>query len=152
MVTKDLYAQRFRITRAQAVRVKKLGGGYGTGFIKHPDYWVKVECVAFNCKNYIHGWITTLSMNPAQTPDELMMMRARYNYIVNSSGRAYDVKWDGFTVTFKFNAEQDCFVEHKRAIERDPVFIRNRNQLDYDQFFEEFNETHYQVGRIKQAG
>ncbi len=148
----SIYAQRFQITRGKAVRTKNLAGGYRTSYIKHPDYWKKVGCLEFRCEQYQKGWTTTLSMNPGQSADDLMMMRARYNYIKNNSGRSFDESLDGYNIVLRFPAEQECFREHLLPIERDPVFIRNRNQLDYDQFFDEFNETIYQLEQVKQAG
>lgn len=148
----DVWGQRFRITRAKPVQARGLKGGGGIAFTKHPDYWKKVSCKEYNCKNYQRGWVTTLSMSPMQNPDDLLMNQARYNYIRNNSERAFDEKWDGSEVKFHFPAEQECFQQHLLPIERDPVFIRNKSQLDFDQFFDEYNETNYRLGQVRKAG
>lgn len=77
---------------------------------------VEATCEEVECQAYANGWRMTIDLS---TP--LGEQQARY--IKYSSGRSYTVheQRDGL-VTLNFRSGQKCFQEHRRDLERDPVF------------------------------
>lgn len=144
----DLDGQTFRVNRGRLVR----GAGNRNVFVPHPAYWRTATCMEVDCAHYERGWWTRIPLGAEQDPEDLAMNRTRYNYIRNASRRAYTETWDGSEAVFHFSAEQPCFRPHKLPLERDPVFIHMKRPgqyqpMDYDQYFDTFNETSYQLNR-----
>lgn len=77
---------------------------------------VPATCEEVECDQYANGWKMKIDIS---TP--LGQQQARY--IKYDSGRSYTVydQRDGL-VTLMFQSGQECFQEHRRAIERDPIF------------------------------
>ena len=147
----SLDGQTFRVTRGQLMReISKVGNR--EVFVPHPSYWRAATCIEMDCKHYKQGWWTRIPLGADLHSKVLALNRARYNYIRNESRRAYTETWDGSEAVFHFSAEQPCFRPHKLPLERDPVFIRMKGpgqtgKMEYDQFFDTFNETSYQLNR-----
>lgn len=77
---------------------------------------VPASCEDVECDQYARGWMMKLDVTT-----ELGQRQAYY--IKNHSGRAYKVTSlvDGLA-TYEFRSGQRCFQEHRKAIERDPLF------------------------------
>jgi hypothetical protein len=126
--------------------------------VPDPAFWRKATCKEVNCSHWEKGWQTVLDLSPQQPGGDLGLMRARYNYIRDSSGRSFKEEWVGSTVTFLFPAGQTCFRSHQMPVERDPVFLhrpgpaQEARQLDYDEFFDKFNATSYLLGQRQKGG
>lgn len=77
---------------------------------------VPATCEEVECEQYARGWMMKIDLGT-----ELGQRQA--HYIKHSSGRAYEVtnQQDGL-VTLTFRSGQPCFREHRKAIERDPVY------------------------------
>lgn len=145
--------QQFHITRSRPVQ-----GSRGVAHIPDPAFWRKAACKEVNCTHWERGWQTTLDLTPNQPAGELGLNRARYNYIRDKSGRSFREEWVGSTVTFLFPAGQTCFREHRVPLARDPRFLhlpgpgRETRQVDYDEFFDRFNETSHILEQRAQGG
>jgi hypothetical protein len=77
---------------------------------------VPATCEEVECEQHIRGWMMKLDV----TTD---MGQKQAYYIKHHSGRAYEVTElrDGLA-TYMFRPGQECFQEHRRDIERDPIF------------------------------
>ncbi|NIV28257.1 MAG: hypothetical protein GWN58_01725, partial [Anaerolineae bacterium] len=73
------------------------------------------------------------------------------------------VEWDGSKEIFHFAPGQNHYPKiardhrHLMPVERDPVFLHTNpwggfRQLDYDEYFDKFNETTYQLGKRFKEG
>jgi len=79
-------------------------------------HWRKATCKEIGCANFINGWRTTIDLN---TP----LGQTQAKYIRDHSGRKYTVVGQmNNVVTLEFPAGQKCFGEHKRPLEREPIF------------------------------
>lgn len=76
---------------------------------------VPATCEEVECDHYLRGWKMKIDLGT-----ELGQRQA--HYIKYSSGRVYTYEQRDGLVTFTFRSDQKCFQEHRRAIERDPVF------------------------------
>lgn len=77
---------------------------------------VPATCEEVECVHYLRGWMMKIDLGT-----ELGKRQA--HYIKYSSGRAFT--WENLgdgLVTLTFRSGQKCFQEHRKAIERDPVF------------------------------
>lgn len=77
---------------------------------------VPATCEEVECEQYARGWMMKIDLGT-----ELGQRQARY--IKHSSGRAFT--WENSPeglVTLTFRSGQPCFQEHRKAIERDPLF------------------------------
>lgn len=77
---------------------------------------VPATCEEVECDHHIRGWAMKIDLGT-----DLGQEQARY--IKHQSGRSYEVteQRDGL-VTLVFRPGQECFQEHRRSIERDPIF------------------------------
>lgn len=99
--------------------IRKLGAeSFQTFQIVAPKdtHTVPATCEEVECEQYARGWMMKIDLGT-----DLGQRQA--HYIKHSSGRAYEVtsQQDGL-VTLTFRSGQPCFQEHRKAIERDPVF------------------------------
>ena len=145
--------QRFQVTRSRAVQ-----GHRGVAHVPDPAFWRKATCQEVNCAHWEKGWQTVLDLSPQQDVGRLGFTRAQYNYIREKSGRSFTEHWVGAEVTFYFPAGQTCFRDHHLPLARDPVFLhsvgpgREVRQLDYDEFFDTFNETSHLLEQRQKGG
>ena len=145
--------QRFRISRSMPE------ASFRPGLVSHsphPEFWRDGTCEEADCPSYLRGWVTTLNMDPSQGDDEVAMNQLRYRYIKEQSGREFTENVDEFTISLTFPPGQPCFSTHRVPIERDPMFIissgRSRRAVDYDEFFDRFNETTYLLEKRRESG
>jgi len=130
----------FRVNRGRRERTSR--GGFI--FVKDARWFESADCRAVDCEAYAQGWTTMVD-----TSSELGQRQA--HYIRKDSGRHFTEQRQGpeEIVVFQFYPEQKCFGDHTRPIERDPRFIlRGRDhskEVDYDEFFDTFNETTEQI-------
>lgn len=77
---------------------------------------VPATCEEVECEQYAKGWAMKIDTT---TP----LGQAQAHYIEKGAGRSYVVheRRDGL-VTLHFRPGQPCFQEHRRQLERDPVF------------------------------
>jgi hypothetical protein len=77
---------------------------------------VPATCEEVECDQYARGWLVKIDLGT-----DLGQKQAYY--IKHQSGRVYEVteQRDGL-VTLTFRGGQPCFREHRRNIERDPLF------------------------------
>jgi hypothetical protein len=77
---------------------------------------VPATCEEVECEQYVRGWQMKIDLGT-----DLGQKQAYY--IKHHSGRAYKVidQYDGL-VTLEFRSGQPCFREHRKSIERDPIF------------------------------
>ncbi len=153
MPTKTL-GGRFRISRGLPYMAPRsqYRGDTQQRFKRHPAHWTKIGCKEYGCDHYAKGWITKINLSPFQGQEDIRLNQMRYNWIRDHSERKFCESLEGAVAVFHFEAEQTCFREHIGMIERDPMFFHNRKRIDYDQFFDEFQETDYQVARRVQSG
>ena len=81
----------------------------------HPEN----PCHEMHCGAWAHGWQTLCDVST-----EIGQRRARY--IIDHSGRHWTAKQDGGMVTFTFPPGQQCFAEHRVALDREPLFTLKR--------------------------
>ena len=132
--------QIFRINRGLVAAVRGKAGG--TTFVPRPGFWETKECEAAECSHYHFGWVTTV--DPA-TP----LGQSQARYIRKQSGRSFREErngTEGALIKFIFGPGQKCFETHTRPVQRDPLFVtlapgRETKRMDYDEFFDTFNET-----------
>lgn len=85
-------------------------------FAPKETHSVPATCEEVECVHYLHGWKMKLDL-----ATELGQRQA--HYIKYRSGRAYtDQNLGDGLVELTFRANQKCFQEHRRQIERDPIF------------------------------
>lgn len=150
--------QRFQVNRSRLV---KRSDGRGYAFAPHRAYWREASCEEAGCPHFLNGWQMELNLDPLQSADELKAMQDRLAYIANHSERSYTEAWDGSTVRLYFTPGQRCFKSsqspHTIPVERDPQFLiarsgRGQRQVDYDEFFDEFNEINHLLDMRQRTG
>jgi hypothetical protein len=77
------------------------------------------SCHEVDCEAYARGWMTKVDVGT-----EIGVKRARY--IIDHSGRTWTAEQAGGLVTFTFPPGQECFAEHRVALERDPLYTIKR--------------------------
>ncbi len=106
--------------------VQRLGSAaYQTFQAQAPrdTHTVPATCEEVECDHYLRGWKMKIDLGT-----ELGQRQA--HYIKYQSGRSYTHEnlGDGL-VTLTFAANQPCFREHRRSIERPPIFsVRGGDQ------------------------
>lgn len=120
---------------------------------------VPATCEEVECDQYAKGWMMKLDLGT-----DLGQKQAYY--IKHHSGRAYEVtnQRDGL-VTLTFRGGQPCFREHRRDIERDPLFrvkggdkrgnplrIPTRTHKKPEFWVEEFAENQDRIATAQQKG
>lgn len=81
-----------------------------------PDFWRTVTCEEAKCEAWRFGWETAIDLNTE-------LGQAQAAYIVKRSGRRFSQEREGDLIRFVFTPGQQCFREHKVAVEREPLFI-----------------------------
>lgn len=76
---------------------------------------VEASCEEVECQAYANGWKLMVDLGT-----DLGQKQAYY--IKYHSGRSYTYDQRDGLVTFVFRSGQKCFQEHRRDLERDPVF------------------------------
>jgi len=113
-------------------------------------WWEAADCRKFNCDHYLMGWVTDIDIKA-----DLGARQA--DYIRRTSGRAFkEVPIGGGLIRFDFEAGQKCFRTHTMPVDRDPTFTlhipgREKREMDYDEFHENFNETVVQIEQSKRG-
>lgn len=120
---------------------------------------VPATCEEVECAAYLNGWRMKIDLGT-----ELGQNQARY--VKYSSGRAYEVvdQRDGI-VTLQFRQGQDCFAEHRRPVDRPPIFsvkggdsrgnplaLPRRVHKKPEFWVEEFAENQDRIARIHGKG
>lgn len=80
-------------------------------------------CPEWHCGAHAHGWQTMCDVGT-----EIGQKRARY--IIDHSGRHWTAVQDGGLVTFSFAPGQECFAEHRVALEQEPLFTLKRGHIN----------------------
>lgn len=98
---------------------QQLGAGaYQTFQIVAPKetHSVPATCEEVECAQYKNGWAMKIDLT-------IELGQRQAYYIKHQSGRSYEVheQRDGL-VTLHFRPGQPCFNEHRKSIERDPLF------------------------------
>lgn len=94
-------------------------GVYQTFSLVRPrteQFWRKATCDEVDCIRKRMGWRTVLDVGTATGARTA-------KWIVDHSGRHGSIERAGNQVTFTFQAGQDCFEQHKVALEREPLYI-----------------------------
>lgn len=79
-------------------------------------HWRPATCEEVVCTHHANGWQTAV--------DEATELGQRQaHYIRRVAGRAFTEAREGALTVFRFPAGQVCFGEHRRQLERDPVFF-----------------------------
>lgn len=76
-------------------------------------------CDEWHCGAWAHGWRTLCDVGT-----EIGQQRARY--IIDESERHWTAMQFGGMVTFTFPPGQQCFTEHRIALDREPLFTLKR--------------------------
>lgn len=79
-------------------------------------FWRSATCDEVNCERKANGWRTVLDLNT-------LAGRRQATWIVDKSGRHGSIERAGDVITMTFAAGQDCFEQHKVAIEREPLYV-----------------------------
>jgi len=156
-----LGAQVWRITRGIVRPSRRQDGRTTTTLVPDPAFWEPKSCRDYGCTHYLLGWSTTTDLGT-----ELGIAQA--DYVRKRCGRAFREYRDEHLQTvrhFVFESGQQCFRDHQgdavgfaasgphlKPIDRDPTFKnaipgRDTRVMDYDEYFDTFNET---VVRITQ--
>lgn len=77
------------------------------------------SCPEWHCGATMHGWQTMCDV-----ATEIGQRRARY--IIDHSERRWTAEQDGGLVTFTFPPGQQCFADHRIALDREPLFTLKR--------------------------
>lgn len=80
------------------------------------EFWRKVTCAEAECERHHNGWRSALDVT---TEDGARIAK----WIIAHSGRHFIQEQAGPVVTFTFPAGQACFEEHRRPIEREPLYV-----------------------------
>jgi len=144
------------------MNVNRLGSEvYQTFQIAAPKetHTVPATCEEVECAQYLRGWKMKIDL-----ATELGQRQAYY--IKHQSGRAYTVEsqHDGL-VTLHFRANQECFQQHRKSIERPPVFrvkggdkrgnplrLPTRVHKKPEFWVEEFAENQDRLARVQEKG
>ena len=105
------------------------------------SHYKPASCERVSCRNFYKGWQTVLGGNQI---DEIEMIR--------HSNMRYTEAWiDGTSVVFTFEAGQECFTGqangHVTNLERDPIYKKNQQVMEPNQWTDGLFETFYQLGR-----
>ena len=149
----ELDGQTFRVSRGRA----QPGGNGRTAYTPLAGHWRRATCQEARCRFFCHGWVTTIDLTPQQPPEQLAERRYASRYL-HQSGWDFRVEWDGSRELFHFAPGQNCYQvidrghRHQLPVERDPIFWHRSGpgqgwQVEYDEFFDRFNETSYQLSR-----
>lgn len=77
----------------------------------------KATCEEVDCLAYLNGWITKVDLGTD-------LGRRQLEYIKKQSGRRYrDVTASAGLVELMFEPGQQCFAQHQKPVERDPLYI-----------------------------
>jgi hypothetical protein len=102
-------------------------------------HWREATCAEVDCPNHLFGWKTIL---PATDQANLALIRR--------SGLSFKEEPDGALVAFIFEPGQTCFEgmakKHRTRLERDPIFLRNREKMAPLQWIENMNDHLYKFG------
>lgn len=137
----NLGRQVFRINRGIPRPVRGKPGQ--TTWVMRPGFWEDADCERAECPHYNFGWTTLV--DPA-TP----LGKGQMHYIRKVSGRSFreepSGQHQGALLLFTFEPGQKCFRAHKLPVLRDPIFSnlargRETADMDYDRFFDTFNEV-----------
>ena len=80
-------------------------------------HWRVGTCAEVKCLNLTHGWWT-------EVDEDSTLGGMQAAYIRRDSGRRFvESKTPEGLTRFEFEAGQECFAEHKVAVERDPLFL-----------------------------
>lgn len=109
------------IIQRQLFRVEPNGRpeDYKTYSLKRPikTHWREATCQEVDCPNYVNGWRQVIDVST-----DLGRRQARY--IRDHSGRKYVVVSQvELIITLEFPAGQRCFSEHRKPLEREPLFF-----------------------------
>ena len=101
-----------------------------------PDYWREVSCKEVGCVNYAMGWKTIL---PVGDMANIEMIRR--------SGMGFREEREDGLVTFIFTPGQECFTGqgggHKKAVERQPILMRDQRVMEHLEFMDNWNDHQY---------
>ena len=97
------------------------------------SHWRIATCAEVDCPNHLLGWKTIL---PATDLANMALIRR--------SGLSFKEIPGVDLTTFVFEAGQECFEgqakRHRTRLERDPIFLRNRETMEPIQWIDNMNE------------
>jgi len=100
------------------------------------DHWREVSCLEIGCVNHAMGWKTIL---PANDIANIEMIR-------RSNMGFREEREDGLVV-FVFTPGQECFTGqgggHKKAVERQPILMRDQRVMEHLEFMDNWNDHQY---------
>ena len=100
------------------------------------DHWREVSCKEIGCVNYAAGWKTIL---PVDDTANIEMIRR--------SGMGFREEREDGLVTFIFTPGQECFTGqgggHKKAVERQPILMRDQRVMEHLEFMDNWNDHQY---------
>ena len=113
-----------------------------------PGWWRDGTCAEVECPHYLKGWVTIVPTISIQA-----------DYIRRNSKRRFverrEVDLTGTEQVaqkalseFTFEPGQRCFGRvHKIKLGRPPLYLRNGELIDWERWFEEFNEDFEKAAR-----
>jgi len=114
------------------------GRGLLTHFVlnRPRDHWREVSCLEIGCVNYATGWKTIL---PADDIANIELIRR--------SGMGFREEREDGLVVFVFTPGQECFTGqgggHKKAVERQPILMRDQRVMEHLEFMDNWNDHQY---------
>ena len=118
---------------------------------RRPGWWKPATCEEDKCPHWEFGWYTVIDPSTS-------FGQAQATYIRKSSGRRFREEADPTPglLRFIFEPGQKCFRTHQVPVERDPRFLNVKDhqerQLDYDEWFDTFNEVSAKVAQARKEG
>ena len=105
-----------------------------------------VTCKEAECPHWLMGWKTLID-------ESSQFGQAQAHYIRRESGRRFtEAKDEGGLTVFTFPPGQQCFRQHRKALERDAVFRKNGHEMWGPDWMDDNKETLYRIGQKTQEG
>lgn len=107
-------------------------------------------CQEVECGAHAYGWMTKLDVGT-----EIGVKRARY--IIDHSGRHWTAEQNGGLVTFTFPPGQQCFAEHRVALEKEPLYTLKHGSMRPDvisgqEWLDRFGTNQQALAYIQEQG
>jgi hypothetical protein len=110
-------------------------------------HFINASCKEVDCPHFLNGWITRVVIGSPQ----------EYYIKQDKSRKAIGIKVDDATVEYHYSKGQKCFRTHRVKLEKAPFFTVNqagretgrliRNNIDFDEWTDRFNEQSYKNSR-----
>ena len=150
----QLTHNQFKVNRAR----KSINSNGKVVYTKAAGFWKAATCKDIRCYRYENGWESFIPATNAQMIADIYAKRNDRTWTFSEE------RIEGGIIKFTFPPGLTCFEHldgtgHTVPVERDPRFLYRPGGrptkpvlMDYDQWFDTFNETSYQAnGKLKEV-